>query len=54
MFADQGFFVAWNDESVNFYESDTNCAVLSTIPIANYTDMMSSKDDFVTDVLVYS
>ena len=54
LFAEQGFFVAWNEESVNFYEYQAKSpAVLSTIPVVVYSDL-TSKEDFVTDVLINS
>jgi hypothetical protein len=57
----QGYFVAWNEESVNFYEFiskpelgfKSTCTVLMTIPCAIFTDM-TTKEDFVTDVLVFN
>jgi WD40 repeat protein len=60
LFKEQGYFVAWNEETVNFYEfpngdasSKKLCSVLMTIPCAVYEDL-TTKEDFVTDVLIFN
>jgi hypothetical protein len=61
-FKEQGYFVAWNEESLNIYEYNSKkrdlnfkkqLPVLMTIPCAIFDDL-TTKEDFVTDVLMFS
>lgn len=52
----QGFFVAWNEHHLNFYKfklgapqsENTKCSVQFEC------DQISSKEDFITDLLIYN